>query len=83
MKTVGNKIVVKRLEVEVKSPNGLIMPDSAKEVSQEGNVIAVGSKCESVKEGDKIIFSPYAGTEITISEEVVLVMNENDVNIIL
>ena len=88
IKPLGEKILVKRLEAEEKTTGGIVLPDSAKEKPKEGKVIAVGdgkllddgSRAEfQVKKGDSIIFSSFAGTEVTVDNEEYLLMSEDDV----
>ncbi len=82
-----DRVIVKRIEEEETTKGGIIIPDTAKEKPQEGIVIAVGSgKTEDgkkipleVKKGDRILFSKYAGTEITIEGEEHLIMKEDDI----
>ena len=83
-----DRVIVKRLEAEDKTKGGIILPDTAKEKPQEGKIIAVGSgkmledgkkQSMSVKKGDKVIFSSYAGTEVQIDGEEQLIMKEEDI----
>ena len=84
-----DRVIVKRVEEEEKTKGGIIIPDTAKEKPQEGLVIAVGSgRIEDegkkkvpleVKKGDRVLFSKYAGTEITIDGEEHLIMKEEDI----
>lgn len=83
-----DRVILKRIEHEEKSPGGIIIPDTAKEKPQEGRVIAVGPgkmldngqlKKPDVKEGDKVLFSKYAGTEVKISGEEYLIVREEDI----
>jgi chaperonin GroES len=84
-----DRVLVKRVEEEEKTKGGIIIPDTAKEKPIEGIVVAVGSgKIEGeenkripleVKEGDRVLFSKYAGTEITIDGEEHLIMKEEDI----
>ncbi|UCF74135.1 MAG: co-chaperone GroES [Deltaproteobacteria bacterium] len=84
-----DRVIVKRVEEEEKTKGGIIIPDTAKEKPIEGIVIAVGSgKSEGegkkkvpldVKQGDRVLFSKYAGTEITIEGEERLIMKEEDI----
>lgn len=84
-----DRIIVKRIEEEEKTKGGIIIPDTAKEKPQEGIITAVGSgRSEGdgekkipldVKKGDRVLFSKYAGTEITIDGEEQLIMKEEDV----
>ena len=88
IKPIGEKILVKRLEAEGKTKGGIVLPDSAKEKPKEGKVIALGDgkildsgeRAEfQVKKGDRIIFSSYAGTEVTVDGEEYLLMSEDDI----
>ncbi len=83
-----DRILVERVESEETSSGGIILPDTAKEKPQEGKVIAVGNgkKTEDgkvipleVKEGDRILFGKYSGTEIKVAGEEYLIMREEDV----
>ncbi len=85
IKPLGDKIVVERLEAEEKTSGGIVLPDTAKEKPKEGKVVAVGegkllengkrAKFQ-VKKGDRILFSSYAGTEVTVDGKELLVMSE-------
>ncbi len=88
IKPLHDRVLVQRVEAEEKTASGIIIPDSAKEKPQEGKVIAVGpgkvldngSKLElTVKAGDKVLFSKYAGTEISLDGEDYLIMREDDI----
>lgn len=88
LKPLGDRLLVKRLEVEEKTVGGIIIPDSAKEKPLKGEVIAVGpGKLDDsgsriaigVKEGDIVLFAKYAGTEISIDGVDHLVMREDDI----
>jgi len=83
-----DRVVVRRLEGEEKSKGGIIIPDTAKEKPQEGEIIAVGpgARDESgklvpldVKAGDHILFGKWSGTEVKIDGEELLIMKESDV----
>jgi chaperonin GroES len=83
-----DRLIVKRATAETKTASGIIIPDTAKEKPQEGEVIAVGKgKLKEdgtlipmdVKKGDRILFGKYAGTEIKIDGEEYLMMKEDDV----
>ena len=89
---LGDRILVTRVDSEEKTSGGIIIPDTAKEKPQEGKVVAVGpGKTNddgdtvplSVKKGDKILFSKYAGTEINIEGEEHLFIREEDVLAVL
>ncbi|GJQ58646.1 MAG: co-chaperone GroES [Candidatus Scalindua sp. AMX11] len=87
-KPIGEKILIKRLESVEKTAGGIVLPDSAKEKPKEGTVIALGdgklldngerAKFQ-VKKGDMVVFSSYAGTEITIDDDEYLLMSEDDI----
>jgi chaperonin GroES len=88
IRPLHDRILVKRVEEEEKTKGGIIIPDTAKEKPQEGKVIAVGSGKVSedgkvtpldVKKGDKILFSKYSGTEVTIDGEEHLIIREDDI----
>nr|WP_285859055.1 co-chaperone GroES [Bhargavaea ginsengi] len=92
LKPLGDRIIIELIEAEETTSSGIVLPDSAKEKPQEGKVIAVGTgryldngtKVElEVKEGDRIIFSKYAGTEVKYGGEEYLILRENDVLAIL
>ncbi len=85
---LGDRIIVKAMETEEKTKSGIVLPDTAKEKSQEGNVVAVGTGrvldngtrlTPEVKVGDKVIFSKYGGTDIKVDGEEYLILNERDI----
>ncbi len=88
LKPLADRVVVKVLEAEEKTASGIVIPDKAKEKPQEGKVVAVGTgkvldngtKTEmEVKEGDKILFSRYAGTEVKVDGEEYLILRQDDI----
>ena len=88
IRPLQDRILVKRIEEEEKTKGGIIIPDSAKEKPQEGIVIAVGGgrvaedgtvRPLDVKKGDKVLFSKYGGTEVTLEGEEHLIIREDDV----
>jgi chaperonin GroES len=88
LKPLGDRIVIELVEAEEKTSSGIVLPDSAKEKPQEGKVVAVGTGrvLESgqrveleVKEGDRIIFSKYAGTEVKYEGNEYLLLRESDI----
>ena len=88
IKPLQDRVIVKRQEEEEKTKGGIIIPDSAKEKPQEGTIIAVGpgkvandgkTIAMTVKEGDLVLFSRYAGTEIKIDGEEHMIMREDDI----
>jgi chaperonin GroES len=83
-----DRVVVKRVDSETKSAGGIIIPDSAAEKPQQGEIIAVGpgARDESgklvpldVKKGDKILFGKWSGTEVKIDGKELLIMKESDI----
>ena len=69
MKPLGDRVVLKQQEAEEKTKSGIILPDSAKEKPQAAVVVSVGPDVDQVKEGDKVIYTEYAGTEVKYQEE--------------
>lgn len=85
---LGDRVVVKRAEAETTTSGGIVLPDSAANKPQRGEVIAIGDghvKSDgtklplTVKEGDKVIFSPYGGEDIKIGDEEYLLLRESDI----
>jgi len=85
---LGDRVLVKRLEAEEKTKGGIVLPDSAKEKPQKGEIVEVGKgrllesgKVEplEVKKGDKVLFGKYAGNEITYKEDEYLILKEEDI----
>jgi len=88
LRPLGDRIVIELIEVEEKSAFGIVLPDSAKEKPQEGKVVAVGTGrvlengervALEVADGDRIIFSKYAGTEVKYEGKEYLILRENDI----
>jgi chaperonin GroES len=88
LRPLGGNILIKRVEAETKTKSGIVLPDSAKEKPKRGKVLAVGDgkRMESgerapftVKKGDEVLFTSYAGTEIKLDGEEILIMSEDDV----
>lgn len=88
IRPLHDRVVVKRVEEEQKTESGLYIPDTAKEKPIQGDVVAVGDgkvldngekRPMAVKEGDRVLFAKYAGTEIEAGGETVLVMREDDI----
>jgi chaperonin GroES len=85
---LNDKVVVKRLEAESKTAGGIMLPDTAKEKPKQGKVLSVGDgkRLDNgqraklyVKEGDRVLFSSYAGNEVTVDGEELLIMTEDDI----
>lgn len=83
-----DRVVLRRVEVDEKTAGGIIIPETAKEKPMEGEIIAIGTghindngdvRPLDVKSGDRVIFSKWSGTEITIDGEELLVMKESDI----
>ncbi len=88
VKPLHDRVIVKRVEEDEKTKGGIIIPDTAKEKPVEGKIMAVGDgKIQEdgkktpleVKEGDRVLFGKYAGTEIQIDGEEHLIMKEDDI----
>ena len=83
-----DRVVVKRIEAEQKTAGGIIIPDTAKEKPQEGEVVAVGPGARNekgelvaldVKAGDRVLFGKWSGTEVKIDGQDLLIMKESDI----
>ncbi|MFC6196727.1 co-chaperone GroES [Ponticaulis profundi] len=83
-----DRVLVRRVEEEEKTKGGIIIPDSAKEKPQEGEIVAVGSGARGddnelipleVKAGDRVLFGKWSGTEVTVEGETLLIMKESDI----
>ncbi|SEH11446.1 co-chaperone GroES [Thermoleophilum album] len=89
LKPLGDRLIVRPIEEEEKTPSGIVLPDTAKEKPQRGKVLAVGEGRWDedgerripldVSEGDEILYSKYGGTEIKVDGEELLVLRESDV----
>ncbi len=86
IRPLTDRVVVRLLAREEKTSSGIVLPDTAKEKPQEGEIIAVGPGRHengnlipmSVKTGDRVIFAKYAGTDVKINDEELLIMRETD-----
>lgn len=87
-KPLHDRVLVRRVESEEKTSGGLIIPDSAKEKPSEGEVVACGDGARkdsgeliemAVKDGDKVLFGKWSGTEVQIDGEELLIMKESDI----
>ena len=88
LRPLNDKVIVRRLEAEDKTAGGIILPDTAKEKPKEGKITAVGDgrllddgkrAPFQVKVGDRVLFSSYAGTEIKVEGEDLLILGEDDI----
>ena len=85
---IGDKVVIRRLDAEEKTPGGILLPDAAKQKPQEGRVLSVGDgrliaggkrAPNQVREGDKVVFLTYAGTEVSVDDDDLLILREEDI----
>ena len=88
IRPLHDRVIVRRLEEETKSPGGIVIPDTAKEKPIQGEIVAVGKgkllesgelRALEVKPGDKVLFGKYSGTEVKLGSEELLVMREEDI----
>jgi chaperonin GroES len=88
IKPLGDRVVIELVEQEEKTASGIVLPDSAKEKPQEGRIVAVGTGRVTdsgervqleVSEGDRIIFSKFAGTEVKYDGKEYLILRESDI----
>ena len=88
LKPLGDRVIIELVESEEKTASGIVLPDTAKEKPQEGKVVAVGTGrvlengervALEVAEGDRIIFSKYAGTEVKYDGNEYLILRESDI----
>ena len=88
LKPLADRVIVKPLEEKEKKRGGIIIPDTAKEKPQEGEVVAVGPGTFSdtgeriapeVKKGDKVLYGKYSGTEVTVDGNEYLILRESDI----
>ena len=92
VRPLGGKVLIKRLEAEETTAGGIVLPDAAKEKPQQGTVLSLGDgkllddgkrAAFQVKAGDKVLFASYAGTEIKVDGEELMLMDESDILAIL
>lgn len=91
IRPLGDRVVIEAIAKEETTASGIVLPETAKEKPQEGKVVAVGSGTLKdgeripleLKEGDRVIFSKYAGTEVKLDGKEYLIMRESDVLAIL
>lgn len=88
IRPLHDRVIIRRMEEERKTAAGIVIPDSATEKPAEGEVVAIGKgkaldngdiRALDVKVGDKVLFSKYAGTEVKVDNEELLVMREEDI----
>lgn len=92
LRPLGDKVLVKRSEADERTAGGIVLPDSAREKPRRGTVVSVGTgrllengkrHPPQLKAGDKVLFTSYAGTEVKVDGEEVIIMDESDVLAIL
>ena len=92
LKPLGDKVVVEVIDEPQKTASGIVLPDTAKEKSQRGKVIAVGTGkmldngervALEVKEGDTVMFAKYGGTELTLDGKDLMILSERDIHAIV
>lgn len=88
IRPLHDRVVVRRMEEELKTAGGIVIPDSAKEKPMQGEIIAIGAgkvldngdvRALAVKVGDKVLFGKYSGTEVKVNGEELVVMREDDI----
>jgi len=88
IRPLQDRVIVRRIESEQKTVGGIIIPDTAQEKPQEGEIIAVGSGARDesgkvikldVKKGDRVLFGKWSGTEVKVEGEDLLIMKESDI----
>ena len=89
---LGPHVVVRRLEAEEKTSGGIVLPDNARQKPREGRVLSVGDgqilkdgrrATPLVREGDRVLFNDYAGTEVQFNSEELLILDENEILAVL
>ena len=85
---IGENVVIKRIEADAVTAGGIVLPDSAKEKPRQGRVLSVGDGrmlpdgkriAHQVSEGDRVLFGGYAGTEVVVNGEELLIMSESEI----
>ena len=85
---LGDKVVVRPVDTEETTAGGIVLPDAAQEKQRQGRVLSVGDgrlnqdgsrASHEVKEGDRVLYSQYCGTEVEVDSESLLIMSENDI----
>jgi chaperonin GroES len=88
LKPLGDRLIVQVVEEEEKTASGIVLPDTAKEKPQEGTILSAGPgrlnddgkrEAMDVKEGDKVLYAKYAGTEFKVDEEDLLIVSQKDI----
>lgn len=88
LRPLGDKVLIKRVEAEETTAGGIVLPDTAREKPKRGKVLSIGDgrlldsgdrQALQVKEGDEVLFTSYAGTEIKVAGDELLIMDESDI----
>ncbi len=88
IRPLGEKVLIKRLEADERTAGGIVLPDTVKEKPKRGTVLKVGEgklldtgerKALQVRQGDQVLFTSYAGTEVKVDGEEMLIMDESDI----
>ena len=83
IKPLADRVLVEPVEAETKTASGIIIPDTAKEKPQKGNIVAVGPGTKenpvTVKVGDSVLYGKYSGTELKLEDKNYLIMRESDI----
>ena len=89
---IGDKVVVRRLDAQDKTAGGIVLPDTAREKPRQGRVLSVGAgrllangerAPHQVNEGDRVLFNSYAGTEVVVDSQELLIMSEEEILAVL
>lgn len=92
LEPIGDKVVIKRLEARDATAGGIVLPDTAQEKPQEGKVLSVGDgrllpdgtrAKHQISEGDRVLFASYAGSDLVVDDEQLLIMSEDDILAVL
>ena len=88
IRPLGDKVIVQRLEADAITAGGIVLPESAKEKPQRGKIVSIGDGKQlddgtratmSVKKGQEVLFTSYAGTEVKVGDKELLIMDESDI----
>lgn len=79
LKPLADRVVLKRIEKEAATASGIVLPDTAKERPEQGEVIEVGTEVKEIKKGDKVVFSKYGPTEVKVEGIEYLIVKEEDI----
>jgi chaperonin GroES len=92
LEPLGDKVVVKRMDAEETTAGGIVLPDSARTIPLQGRVLSVGDgrllpdgtrATPQISEGDRVVFHPYAGTDVKLGDDEMLLLSEDDILAVL